>query len=248
VVAAHRAERAERQELRSTAIVLAASAMGLMRASVGFLFFHLAFWLRDQSAGTIWFAVAVGCAALGTMLGNSIGPRLRRSLREELMLVLALGFTAIAGVGSALIASVGTAIVLMTAVNLGGAVGRLGFDAIVQRNAPDANQGRAFAQFETKFQLAWVTAGLVPVLIPIPGWLGFAIVGGLAAFAMATYLVSMRRVSMGRPLPEPLGNRLVRTVRSVADRRTESAPPASRVPVRWDETMPGPPIEPPQPR
>ena len=52
---------------------------------------------------------------------------------------------------------------------MSGAIGKLAFDSIVQRNAPDANQGRAFAQFETKFQLAWVMAGIVPVLLPIPG-------------------------------------------------------------------------------
>ena len=248
VVAANRAERSERQELRSTAIVLAASAMGLLRASVGFLFFHLAFWLRGQSAGTVWFAVAVGSAAIGTMIGNSIGPRVRRAVREELMLVIALAFCAVAGLGAALFASIAAAIVLMTAVNLGGAVGRLGFDAIVQRNAPDANQGRAFAQFETKFQLGWVSAGLIPVLIPIPGWLGFAIVGALAAFAVATYLVSMRRVRTGRPIPEPIGNRVVRTVRSAAvrrpDGRGDAAPSAG---IRWDPSMPLPPIDPPRP-
>ncbi len=247
VVAAQRAERDERRELRSTAIVLAASAMGLMRACVGFLFFHLAFWLRGQSAGTVWFGVGVGFAAVGTMIGNSIGPRLRRAVREEMMLVVALALATVAGLVAALLASIGAAVALMTAVNLGGAVGRLGFDAIVQRNAPDANQGRAFAQFETKFQLAWVSAGLIPVVVGIPGWLGFAMVGGIAGFAMVTYLISMRRVRIGRPLPEPVGTRVKRTVKAVAGRgdATGALPTHG---VRWDPSMPPPPIEPPRRR
>jgi len=253
VVASKRAERAEKQELRSTAVVLAASAMGLLRASVGFLFFHLAFWLRDQKAGTALFGIGVASAAVGTMIGNSIGPRLRRAVREELMLIVGLAISAVVGVAAALAASVVTAILLMTAVNLGAALGRLGFDAIVQRSAPDANQGRAFAQFETKFQLAWVSAGLVPLLIPIPGWLGFAIVGGLAAFAMATYLVSMRRVRLGRPLPEPLTTRARRmaaerrAAQRAAPRRESAAPDAPRAAEarRWIEDLPPPPKEPP---
>ncbi len=207
VVASRAAGKAEVAELRSSVILLAASAMSLLRASVGFLFFHLAFWFRGQSAGTVWFGVGVACAAIGTMIGNSVGPTLRRSAREELMLIGSLAFVAAAGLVAALVESKGAALALMAALNLGAAVGRLGFDAIVQRYAPDANQGRAFAQFETRFQLAWVTAGIVPVLITIPGWLGFAIVGVLAAFAMVTYLASMRRLRLGRRLPAPLSTR-----------------------------------------
>ncbi len=245
VVAARPAGSAELHELRSAAILLAASAMGLLRASVGFLFFHLAFWLRGQSAGTAWFAAGVAFAAIGTMIGNSVGPALRRAAREELMLIGALAFVAVAGLVATLVESIGAALGLMAAVNLGAAVGRLGFDAIVQRSAPDANQGRAFAQFETKFQLAWVTAGLVPVIVTIPGWLGFAIVGGLAAFAMATYLISMRRVRIGRPLPEPISARAKRQVqqRIVQRQRPPLAEPER--PRRWIDDLPPPPREPP---
>ena len=63
------------------------------------------------------------------------------------------------------------------AVNFAAAVGRLAFESIVQRDAPQANRGRAFAQFETRFQLAWALAGLIPVVIVIPGWVGFLVVG-----------------------------------------------------------------------
>ena len=104
-------------------------------------------------------------------------------------------------------------------------------DSIVQRNAPDANQGRAFAQFETRFQLAWVAAGIVPVLIHFPGELGFAIVGALAAFAMVTYLASMRRVRQGLPLPDPITTRAKRELgRRRARRHPASTPGVSRLP------------------
>ncbi len=226
VVAAQRVGRHEQMELRAPGILLAATAMGLLRASVGFLFFHLAFWLRDadQNTGTLWFGLGVGLAAIGTMIGNSCGPFIRRAAREEVMLIGALGFTALAGVGAALVGGVLAALLLMAAVNMAAAVGRLGFDSIVQRDARGANQGRAFAQFETKFQLGWVAAGIVPVLITIPGSLGFAIVGALAAFAMVTYLLSGQRLKKGLPLPQTLTGRAKQELNKRIEQRREGTP------------------------
>lgn len=237
VVAAQRETRLEQEELHSVPVVLAASAMGLLRASVGFMFFHLAFWLRTVGGsrvtkttvpggdevltysfgvgvtGTLWFGVAVAVAALATMVGNAAAPMLRRSTREETMLVGSLAFVAVAGVVTALLGGVAGAVLLAASVNLSAAVGRLAFDSIVQRSAPDANQGRAFARFETRFQLAWVLAGVIPVLLRLPASLGFAIVGGIAAFAAITYLVSMRRLRRGQPLPLSLRERAARPLR-----------------------------------
>jgi hypothetical protein len=67
--------------------------------------------------------------------------------------------------------------------------GRLAFDAIVQRDAPDADRGRTFAAFETRFQLAWVLGAFVPVLVHLPlgaGFAAIAIVGAVASVAFAT--------------------------------------------------------------
>ena len=38
---------------------------------------------------------------------------------------------------------------------------KLAFDSIVQRDAPDANRGRSFAKFETRFQIIWVVGALL---------------------------------------------------------------------------------------
>ncbi len=237
VVAAHGETRREQEELHSVPILLAASAMGLLRACVGFMFFHLAFWLRTVGGdrvtttrlpggqevltysfgagvtGTLWFGVAVVVAAAATMVGNATAPHLRRRVREETMLVGALSFLAAMGVASGMLGGVGAAMVLVVSVNLAAAVGRLAFDSIVQRSAPDANQGRAFARFETRFQLAWVLAGVVPVVVRLPAALGFAIVGFIAAFAAVTYAVSLRRLRQGQPLPASLRERAVRPLR-----------------------------------
>lgn len=207
VVAAKPAQTSEKVELRSRGIRLASAAMMLIRASIGFLTFHLFFWLREDF-GLAQFGFAAVAATSGSMVGNILAPRLRRSLREERMLTIALGIIAVAGLFAAITGGLGMAIVLAFVVNFSGAIGRLAFDSIVQRDAPDANQGRAFAQFETRFQLAWVLAAMPPVAFTLPGSVGFLVVGIIGGAAMAIYLEGSRRgrlsrAKRGRPLPPP---------------------------------------------
>jgi hypothetical protein len=198
VVAAEPAEPAERIQLHSLGLQLAEMAMLLLRASVGFLFFHLAFWLRTQTAGTAWFAVAVALSALGAMAGNAIGPRVRRVLREETMLLAALAVSSVAGFVAALLGGVPSGVMLACVLNLSAAVGRLAFESLVQRDAPEVNRGRAFARFETRFQLGWVVAGLIPVLITIPGAIGFLLVGVLCLAAFLNYASGTRWTGLRR--------------------------------------------------
>ncbi len=191
------AQRSEKLELRSRGIRLASAAMMLIRASIGFLTFHLFFWLREDY-GLAQFGFAAVAATGGSMVGNLLAPRLRRSLREERMLTIALGIIAVAGMFAAVTGGLGMAIVLAFVVNFSGAIGRLAFDSIVQRDAPDANQGRAFAQFETRFQLAWVLAAMPPVAFTLPGAVGFLVVGVIGGAAMAIYLEGSRRGRLSR--------------------------------------------------
>ncbi len=48
------------------------------------------------------------------------------------------------------------------------AVAKPSFDALVQRHVRESNQGRAFARFETRFQLMWVVGSFVPVVLSLP--------------------------------------------------------------------------------
>jgi len=70
--------------------------------------------------------------------------------------------------------------------------GRLAFDSLVQRDAPDANRGRSFARFELRFQIVWVVGAVIPVLVDIPLTVGFLFVAAVAAFALFTYLAGQR--------------------------------------------------------
>jgi hypothetical protein len=188
----------ERAELRASGVLLAAGTMAMLRALVGFLAFFLAFWLRDDDAPSWWFGIALGVSALGALAGAGIAPALRRVVREERIL---LGCTAAVTVGAFAASRVGgrPGVALLAAVvGVAASAGRLAFDSIVQRDAPDADRGRSFAGFETRFQLAWVAGAFVPVAIPTALGPGFVVVGVASAAAAVAYGTGRRLTA--RPL------------------------------------------------
>jgi hypothetical protein len=73
------------------------------------------------------------------------------------------------------------------AVGMGANVGHHAFDSITQRLAPDAEKGRAFARFETQFQLAWVIGALIPVLVGMSSAIGLASLGLVLCGAAVLY-------------------------------------------------------------
>ena len=83
---------------------------------------------------------------------------------------------------------------LLVSVVLGGAasVGRQGFDALVQTRAPGASHGRAFARFETRFQLGWVAGAIAAVAVAIPTRFSLAIVALALIPAAVLYVRALR--------------------------------------------------------
>ena len=165
--------------------------MSLIRAVIGFLFFELLFWLRENSYSNVWIGAVIGASTAGLMIGNGLASPLRSRLREELMLTTAIVMVAVSGIGAAAFGGVGAAIALAAVANMASGIGRLAFDSIVQRDAPDANQGRAFAKFETRFQLSWAMAGVIPVLFTFPGRAAFLTVGLVGLLAVFLYVQSL---------------------------------------------------------
>lgn len=219
VVAQRPTGRSEQVELRNPRLMMAASALGLIRASIGFLFFHLFFWIRTEKYPSYWLALAVGSVTIGVMLGNLMAPVLRRMLSEEWMLTGSLGLVGVSGVLAGIVSGVGAAVLLSITVNVASAVGRMAFESTVQRSAPDANVGRAFAQFETRFQLSWVLGAVVSTLLLFPGWLGFLIVGIIGISATASFVVGARALRAGRPVPEGVGARVRRRMSAAMAQR-----------------------------
>jgi len=196
VVATTPADALETEELHSASVVAAANAMRVLRGIVGFMFFHLAFWLRREIAGTAWFGLAIGLSGLATLGANFAGPSLRKKMRVETMLLLALVSVGMVGIGTAWYGRITGGILLAAVVNAAAAIGRLAFEATVQSGAPDANRGRAFSRFETQNQMAWVAGGLVPVIFAPAGWVGFAVVG-VVGVAGATMYARTRGMTIG---------------------------------------------------
>ncbi|HET6954245.1 MAG TPA: MFS transporter [Acidimicrobiales bacterium] len=198
-VAQDQTSQTERNELRGGGILLAASAMGLLRGIVGFLTFLVAFSLRTDGAPTWQFGVVLAASGIGALLGSLIAPALRRSdTSEERILQIVLAGTAVAGLLAAWAGGLVAAAVLATCIGAAASCGKLAFDSVVQRDAPDANRGRSFARFETRFQLTWVAGAFLPVLIPIPMAIGFVVVAACAAFALVSYLAGLRALDRGQ--------------------------------------------------
>ena len=223
-VARRRASSQERSALRAATILLSASAMAVMRGAVGFVTFMLAFALRGGEEGLdvsapgaalggavasergvdivgdpgapFWhFAVVVAAAGLSAFAGVQIAPILRRSVVEELILLGALTVA----LATALLAAMTGGLMGMTLLSGGlaisAAAGKLAFDSLVQRDAPDANHGRSFSRFEARFQIAWVVGAFIPVIVPIPSRLGSLLVALMAAFALISFVISRRRTA-----------------------------------------------------
>jgi hypothetical protein len=181
----------EAAELRTVGVRLAASAMGLIRGIVGFLTFLLLFDLRSDP--TWHLGVVLGVTGAGALVGSALAPRLRERMVEERMLMAVLALMVVGGLLTAWSGGLAAAALLSGTVAVVSTCGKLAFDSLVQRDAPDANRGRSFARFEVRFQLVWVVGAMLPLLLlPIPQRVGFLVVAATAAFALVSYLVGQR--------------------------------------------------------
>jgi hypothetical protein len=107
------------------------------------------------------------------------------------------------GAGASLIAQssfgLDLAAVLAGAVGIVSSATRLGFEALVQREAPEGARGRAFARFETLFQIAWVLGAAVPtVATPIGIRGGLIAASALYAVTAVWFFVSLGREGRAR--------------------------------------------------
>ena len=222
VVAAGPPADLERAELRDRAVILAASATAMLRGIVGFVTFLLAFEFRggtdglnvgaegaalggatatargiditgDPSAPAWHFGVVLAGAGAGALLAARFAPRLRSRFNEERMLQGVLLATVVSGVLAAFAGGLSGATLLSFTVAISATTGKLAFDSLVQRDAPDANYGRTFSKFEARFQIAWVVGAFFPAVIPLNTPVGATAVAIVAGLALVSYVV-------GRPV------------------------------------------------
>ncbi len=184
----------EKAELRSVGVLLAGGGMGLLRGIVGFLTLYFAFHFRETDE-LVAFGFIAAVSVGGTLLGSVLAPKLRQVWPEERMLITVLLLTVGTGVVATVLGGVVGAAMLGAVVGIASTAGKLAFDSIVQRDAPDANRGRLFAKFETRFQLIWVVGsmlGLIPLAELRLSFLAVALVSGFAAFSYVVGLSAWR--------------------------------------------------------
>jgi hypothetical protein len=182
-------------------VTLGLSTMSVLRGLVGFLTFMLAFDLRRHGAALAWYGFVLGASVAGSLVGVLLVPRARRLLTEQQMLVLAVWFVATAGFVAAVIGGLAVQAALAFCLGLAAAAAKPAFDALVQRYVPAEAQGRAFARFETRLQLAWVVGSLIPVIAGIPIAPGDLVIAVVAGAAGAFYLTGRRALRGRRPPP-----------------------------------------------
>ena len=73
----------EKAELHAPTIVLAASAMGILRGAMGFLTFLLAFTLKAGGQPAWFFGLVLAASGAGGFLGAVTAPTLRKRIKEE---------------------------------------------------------------------------------------------------------------------------------------------------------------------
>jgi hypothetical protein len=85
--------------------------------------------------------------------------------------------------------------VVAFAIGLASIMGRHAFDSLLQRAAPEALRGRAFAQYETRFQATWVAGGLLATALVLPVEAGMVL---LAALFVPVFVYYVRGAAQAR--------------------------------------------------
>jgi hypothetical protein len=194
--------RLEQDHLRLNPMGNAEVAWGLfaataMRAGVGFATFLLAFGLRRSHANLGVYALALSASGVGSMLGLAIVTRMRTIRSEPVLLFLSL---LVAGIGTFIVSLnplLGLQVALAGWLGAAASILQPSFDSLTQRHIAEGAQGRTFARFAVRQQLAWVLGALVPVAVPLSFGFGDRILAVALTGAALWYLLGRRQVVKG---------------------------------------------------
>lgn len=187
----HDQTRLEYHELHAVRLTRAVQAVGLLRASVGMMTFLIGFALKRSGAPVWHFGLVLMAGGVGAIAATAISARFRQRVSEERLLVFSLAMPAIVSVIGVLQFNIVTAAMATFALGLAASAGKHVFDAFVQRSAPDANMARAFAGFETRFQLSWIAGATLAVLLQTDPRLGLLVMSLVLAAGAVTVEVAL---------------------------------------------------------
>lgn len=192
--------------LRAGPVVAEALRANLtLRVFSGFLVLYLAFLLREQRFGSVSpnlaLAMLVGAAGAGGLVGTGAGAWVRARDPGVLILGTLTLATAAAGV-TAVMFGLWTALAVAFVGAFAQSLGKLGMDAIVQREIGEEVRSSSFAVSETLHQLAWVVGGVIGLGMSLfaDGRIALGIVAAALAVLLGTLGVQRtRRRRTGRP-------------------------------------------------
>lgn len=193
----------EYAELHTPSVVVAAAGFMALRAGVGYFVFLLAFALRRENEPAWVFAGAMIAYGAGSFLATYAAPLLRRRFLEERLMALAL----LLATGAAFVGVIGvnrrSLLIASFVLGLAAVLGRQVFDSLLQRAAPDALRGRAFARFETRFQMTWVAGGLLATALVLPVETGMVLLVLLFVPVLGLYARAAADARRFEPQPGP---------------------------------------------
>lgn len=197
-------------------------SQGALRALAGFLTLYLAFLIRTGHLHGLGrgmaLALLVGAAAAGSLFGTVLGTRLPHRAPEAMVTITLAAATACC-IAAAAFFGVGSALAMAFLGSFAQTVGKLGLDAIVQRDVAEEVRTSTFARSETVNQLGWVVGGGIGIVLPLGGTWGFAIA---AAWLVAALVLALRD---HRRRPDSAGGEVPPARSAVEEPPSPAAPP-----------------------
>lgn len=182
----------EKAAVHSPSVIIGASVVTALRVAIGFVTFLVAFGFKRTGEPTWLYGLVVAAVGLGGFAATLVLPIIKeRWLREEQLFNVALAIGAVAALVTAWQVSPAAVVAFGVTVGFGFNLGRLAFDSVLQRDAPDAVRGRYFARFETRFQLASVVGGLIPVVFSLSFQVGLLLLSVAFLISLAACLTGV---------------------------------------------------------
>ncbi|WP_345437183.1 MFS transporter [Actinoallomurus vinaceus] len=168
-------------------------ANAALRAFAGFLILYLAFLLRTKGfvqpvSPNIALGLLAASAGAGGLAGTGLGALVKARAPRAIVFGTLATATVTAAVCAAFFGLVAALVVAFVGA-LGQSLGKLGLDAIVQREIGEEVRSSTFAVTETVHQLVWVVGGLTGLgmsIVASNGHLALAFVAGALALSLVT--------------------------------------------------------------
>jgi MFS family permease len=180
------------------------------RGLSGFLTLFLSFLLRKEHIGgltdTAAIGLVLGAVGVGSAVGTAFGALMKQRAPEAMQVLLLIAQTIVL-LATTVYWGLPTVLIAGLVIGIAQTLGKLGLDAMIQRDVDEDVRSSAFARSETRLQLAWVIGGGLGTALPLRGDVGFGIASGVM-MALTLQLITKARENRrnrkrGIPLPEP---------------------------------------------